>query len=222
MKHVCHDDMSGFDRLLHLPETHPDRTAVEDCPRCASRFLAFRTFLEGRDIAGADPVEAEKHLSEYVTAQAAAHLGPAPAESEGWWTRLRRVLSAPRVVMPTLVAVTLIAIGVWRWQPWVDRSLEVRSTGVPHTSAVMILSVGAAADGSVDIAWEPVESADAYAIRLLRADFTEIHRLGPVTVTTLSIAASESPDGVRYWQVVALKGGDEIAASPIREMPRLR
>lgn len=219
MSHVCRDDMSGFDRLLRLPPDAPERVEVEACPRCGARFLEFRAFLRGDDVPGANPVEAEERLSSLVDAHAPELLGQPRRDGDGWWARVRRGLSTPRVVVPALALMAIIVVGVWRWQPWVDRSLEVRSTAVERGS-ITLISVEEGDDGGVSVTWAPVPSADSYAVRLLGARFTEIRRIGPVTTTDIRIEPADLPsDKPLYWQVVALQGGDEIASSPIRELP---
>lgn len=213
MSHVCRDDMGSFDRLLRLPPDHPERAEVEACPRCGARFLEFQMFLQGADVEGADPAGAERVLSERVRVLASA-------QADGWWTRVRRSFSSPKMLVPALVAMAVIAIGVWRWQPWVDRSLEVRSTEV-SSPGVVIESTRTNPDGSVEVAWRAFPSADAYAVRVLRADLTEIRRIGPVTATTARIDDAGLPSGTKFYcQVVALQGGDRIASSPIRKLPR--
>jgi hypothetical protein len=219
VSHTCRDDMGDFDRLLQLPADHPERAEVEACPRCGSRLLEFQMFLRGDDVAGAQPADAEARLSERLGAHGASLLGRGVGARDGWWMRLRRLLASPQVAVPALVAMAVIAVGIWRWQPWVDRSLEVRST-TAEAPTVAIVSEQADSDGGLAIAFKPVPSADAYAVRLLRADFTEIRRLGPVTTASIKIDSADVPAGERvYWQVVALKSGDEIAVSPIRSFP---
>jgi hypothetical protein len=217
MKHVCSEDMKGFDQLLSLPPEDAERAAVEACPRCGSRFLAFQAFLRAQDVAGADPEEAEKRLTELVQGLTADLVGEPANGRPGFWERFRRSMVGPRVLVPAMAAALLIALGVLRWHPWVDDSPGLRSNSA-DVQTVVLLSATAVSDGALDVSWEPVALADAYAVRLLRADLTEIRRVGPIVDTSAHIdtAAARSEGGV-YWQLVALQNGDEIAASAIRE-----
>jgi hypothetical protein len=109
--------------------------------------------------------------------------------------------------------VIMIAIGVWRMQPANDRSHDVRAVG---DAATLVMLPVRQVNGALELSWEPVPSADAYEVRLLTSDFTEVRRVGPVSATTLRLSVDD--ERASYCQVVALALGDEIAASAIRRL----
>ncbi|MCI0452659.1 MAG: hypothetical protein L0Z51_09780 [Candidatus Latescibacteria bacterium] len=214
MSHTCREDMSGFDQLLKLPPGHPNRKVVEDCPRCGARFLAYRKFMLADDLSGADTKAAQRHLSAFIEAEAARSL-PQPNVSKQTAPRARFAFPQLRWVVPVAAVLVAVAIGVWRMQPGADRAPEVRA--VEDAASIELLQVQLM-NGVVDLTWEPVPTAEEYAVRLLDQSFAEIRRAGPVATTTLRVDLDPA-EGVRYCQVVALVSGDEIAVSPIRRLP---
>lgn len=214
MSHVCREDIVGFDQLLKLPATHSDRKAVEDCPRCGARLLAYQKFMLASDLSGADAKAAQKHLTAFIEAEAARSLPPPKVSKQ---TAPRGLFAFPQLrwVVPVAAVLVAVAIGVWRMQPGIDRAPEVRA--VDDATTIELLQVQLM-NGAVELTWEPVPTAEEYAVRLLDQSFAEIRRAGPTPTTTLRVDL-DSSEGVRYCQVVALQSGDEIAVSPIRRLP---
>jgi hypothetical protein len=210
MSHVCREDLTGFDRLLRLPAEHPDRKAVEDCPRCGSRLRAYQAFLRASDAPGSDPGGAQARLTAFIASTLPAALPPAREAPTG---QTRWKLPGFRWLVPVAAVVIMIAIGVWRMQPANDRSHDVRAVG---DAATLVMLPVRQVNGALELSWEPVPSADAYEVRLLTSDFTEVRRVGPVSATTLRLSVDD--ERASYCQVVALALGDEIAASAIRRL----
>lgn len=213
MKHTCRTDMKGFDRLLALPADHPERLEVDRCPRCSAALLAYDSFLQAPDIDGARPDAAESQMRAFVESHVTGSVGGA---SQPWRKRLQRLFRLS-VLAPAaaVVVVVLVAVGMWRSREPVEPVL--RDIG-PATN-IATHTPRPTSDG-FRLEWEAVPGADAYEVRLLRPDLSEAQRLGPIGTTAIDVSreALDAAGPVRFWQVVALEGGDELLRSAVEAL----
>jgi hypothetical protein len=200
-------------RILALPEDHPERVAFEQQPDSGAMLKLYQHFLEAPDMVGARTEEAELRLRELIDQQLPHAQPDTPADGPSWLERVSQFLK-PSVLAP-VAAIVAIAIGINMWQTQETPEPVLRNV---NPSDSITLSAPTATDaGGFVLAWEPVLGADTYQVRLLAADLTVLHSLDPVnnpTVTVTNVTLDETGE-VRYWQVVALQGGDELMLSPI-------
>ncbi|HET6348859.1 MAG TPA: hypothetical protein VFH88_07215 [Candidatus Krumholzibacteria bacterium] len=202
--------------LGQLPDDDPVRRHAATCPRCSARWFAYQEFVRAQSLEGADAEDADTRLARFIeTHIEAAETAPvtgSPRRGRGRWfdvSWLRLGLAA--------VVLVVVAVTVWRWQPWVPKEPLYRGETSAHFTG---LHAAAGTDGLIELTWDPVRNADAYRVTMLAQDLTEIEQLGPTPA--LSIRFDPSADGVKpawYWQVTALYQGGELLTSDPQRLP---
>lgn len=220
-----HIDPEALGGIEELPQSHPDRRHVESCARCQAARAAYRAFLEPPDrLPASERAAARARLT-------AARDSPASRRADGvktmaeagrarWWSRpaLRPIWAGSAGVI--IVAVLYFAGG--------DRlagrdAVRLRGTapedvGTAGGSAPSILEATRDRGGAFRLRWRAVPGADAYRVTLFSARLEVIARHDAGSDTSLVLPAGEVPDGAGgalYWQVAALRDGDETATSPM-------
>lgn len=203
-----------------LSEGDARRAHLTHCPRCRARLAEYESFLRfPSEVAGADVQDADRRLAEVLATEIASRARCSDASFLG---RIAARVSLPRSYRAWGVAAVVVIAGV------ITLSLLGRHSGervlrghapASGTSAVTLLAPEKMADQIV-LRWRKQSQADAYIIRLYHADLTDLARFGPIIDTVLVLHAGEvaglaPADAVLGWSVSALRGGDEIAASPI-------
>jgi hypothetical protein len=91
----------------------------------------------------------------------------------------------------------------------------------PQVDAGFLLSQPQAEGvGRWRLAWTAVEGADAYQVRFFSSDLDPLAQIEPVPVLSIGVTrdqlgADAASGNVVLWRVVALRGGDIIATSPV-------
>lgn len=199
--------------LKQLSAEDPRRRHASACPRCSSLLFAFEAFVEADAADGANPVAAEmslaRFIAEHVEEMPPVRVAGAPRPARGRWFDL----SIARVAA---VAAVAILVAVFLWQPWQSKEIVYRGEASAQFTG---LRATATADGTVELHWDAVKSADAYRVTLLAEDLSEITRLAPGA----SLSARADVRGLSgtpyYWQVTALLEGAEILTSDPQRLP---
>ncbi len=191
------------------------------CPRCRNRLHLYQEFLAGdptvpsRDSADAQARLAAvlRDLARPVRAQTSHRSGP------GLLGRVRALLLGPGLRPALAVAGLLVVVGgiaMWRES---NRSPELLR-GPGSSGSLFEVEKARQVDGGIELSWQAVEGADAYQVRLLSSELTEIRMLAPVPDTRIMIPAdslpeSSDPEGLLAYRVIALRNGDPWAESRV-------
>ncbi len=215
--HPNSDDLVELERVLSLPADHPERVKYEARPDFAALSLGFQKFVTAEDVEGAQPEAAEATLSQFVSRNMAQALGPQKQRPDNLLDRLQMIFGSwlrPAVLAPVAVlAVAFVAFGLWQPQPGNEPVLR----SIENAPTVSLSAPVFATNGNLTLSWQPVTGADAYLVRLLGADFSELQEIGPTSNTMLEISADKwsSMGTVRFWLVEALQAGDAIQRSAV-------
>jgi hypothetical protein len=209
-----------FERLLALPEGHPERVQAER----SSRFIAWKRMLEDFEsppdelTAPHELERAEAELAERVERAKARLDMPEPSRQRsdssfqrgragGWWASLRPAFALAAVAVAA-------AVGWWSFDRLHEGS-AVRSSGEDDV-AVRALST---ADG-VDLRWSAVPGATMYRLIFLGPDLTERARIDSLHDTRYELPATNLPVGLARGEptlveVTAFRPTGWIISKPI-------
>jgi hypothetical protein len=209
-----------FERLLGLPEDHPERVRVEQ----SDRFIAWKHMLEtferppdGR-MPARERAEAEANLARRVEAALARGgvAGPSrPVSPRRSW--LEAMLGG-RSLRPALaIAMVLIVAAAGWWS--VDRMRErpaVRGAGEATRFDLRATPL----DGGLELRWAAIPGARRYALVFFGSDLTEMARVDSLEESLLTLRATNRPAGLvagqsLMVQVTAFRAMDEVASKPI-------
>ena len=220
MEHV---DPEELGEIESLPESHPKRRHVEECPRCKAALAAYQAFLSPPEgLAASDRAEARTRLT---AARAAGgrvggvRAGAVTAGRRRWWAwpawRPALALSAAAVVAAVLYVSYSYRGGP---QPTSLRGghEELRGGGAPE-----ILDVARDRDDAFRLRWRAVAGADAYRVTLFAANLEVIGEYEAGADTSFSLGAggagatngSDAVGRALYVQVTALREGEEASTS---------
>jgi len=133
-----------------------------------------------------------------------------------WPWRLPAWAAAAAVVV--VIGAALFSL---RPRGFVGDTLRESPSGRPQSVEVRVRGARVEEDRIV-LEWEALPGADAYRVLVLGPDLSERSRFGPFNGTSASL-----PEGVMtgsgagrmlVWQVVAMRGGDPIARSPVETL----
>jgi hypothetical protein len=222
--------------VLDLPANDARRAHVRECPRCRSLAAAYLDFVSAAEPlpAGARPKDARKRLEADLRsaihgrpagarATDAAPVGPAGTGAARrratWWGGL-----APRPAWALVALLLLVGAGaVWMLLPREGVAPLVLRNEPPRSRSddgFVLSPPQIEATGRWRLSWSPVEGADSYQVRFFSSDLDDLAQIQPVTVLSISVTrdqlgADHAGGNVVLWRVVALRGGDAIATSPV-------
>jgi len=207
--------------LSERPESDPRWRHVRACPRCRSRLQAYGIFLS---LAQEEPSPGEEEAVAHVTPvlreqiQGAGPVARQPSPQRRAWF--------PRVLVPAFGAAAVVAGVLLLGRdllPHPSGPAAVREAPASVREAVVAAAPARAlADGTLDLRWSTVASADAYRVRILDAALQEVARLeaGSDTLLLVPIATARGwPTRAAFWQVQALSEADRIADSAPLPLP---
>ncbi|HET6348777.1 MAG TPA: hypothetical protein VFH88_06795 [Candidatus Krumholzibacteria bacterium] len=193
-----------------LPEGHPMRQHVAECPRCQSLWLSYQSFMQP-DVAGASNLDgARRSLAETIRSRAEAADAMTSSRKpvqkvSRWWLRPALVTAAAALLI--VVAVSLLRNNSPE-QPMLRGGSETQwSLQTPEVS-----------DNSMLFAWNRIPGADRYQIEIFDDALNTVFRSAALKSSTATVPRAvlgDLPSGsFLSWHVNALKGGDVISTSP--------
>jgi hypothetical protein len=200
--------------VADLPDDHPTRRHVENCPRCRNLLRSYRKFVLAEPVAGFGIDGARKKLDALIDAKVAEKR---PTTSPRSLMSLSSVLHRflrPVPLLATGAAAVLVAVAVW--QSSGPEGIRLRNKPTPQTATLAPAEVRP--DGSIALLWVAVSGADSYQVRIYGPGLTEIYRHPNVAETTVLIDRSLLPSDLPpsfdlMWRVYALEAGDIIEVS---------
>jgi hypothetical protein len=206
-------DPNEIERYFNLAPDDPERLKFEENPENAALLLLHDRFLDPQEPNGARPDEAEAFMREFIARQP---LAPDQAESRSfsWRDRLGHMFN-PRVLTP-IAAVMVVAVAITAWQSNPTQNPVLRN--LDDDRSLVVAEPEPLTGGGYTLSWQAVPDADQYVVRLLSADLNEIRRLGPMVGISMAVTEADlnKSGDVRFWQVVALRSGDEFIRSSIQ------
>jgi hypothetical protein len=222
------DTPEEIERLMALPEDHPERVAAAASPR----FEAFRRMLGEFErpsdalVSDADLASARVELARRLedagvlgpptagAATTAAPKTPRPLPRPGFFAWLTS--GGGRPAFAVAGAVLVVGFGWWATHPpWRDET--TRAIAEPGAFELVTRHEGDA----LVLSWKAVEGADGYRVVFLGPGLTEVARRDVPGATSLALRAGSLPAGVAPGsrvsiEVVALRMGSELATTPAR------
>jgi hypothetical protein len=215
--------------IAKLPAGDPRLAHLGECARCRALLALYRKSLDPGQLPPAarlDDARAvlSRRLEEGIRGTT-LHLTTSGPAAHGFWQRLTEALRGP-AMRPAWGAVVVVALIVVVWQ--VAQSPEETSSPPPLRGGGALESPVAAAPARLSnnhylLTWTPVADAESYQVVLLLPGLDELTRLDAggqtrleVDLQTLPLPA-DPPTGL-FWQVVALKSGNQIAASDMQTL----
>ena len=198
------------------------RAHVESCPRCRAQLAELRTFLEPGDVPLARVADAEAALAAAFDrdwraahpATAAPTTPLAPRVAQPSRPSIWEALFAPALRPAwSMAAVVVVAGGLWLALKPGEPSV-VRGS----VSTVVETLTPVASDGSLTLAWKPVEGADRYEVTFLDAELSELGAPVRVTEPRITLRRDSLSSGLAsgasvMWQVSAWAGDRELVHS---------
>ncbi len=236
--------VEDLEEVRSWPEDDPRREHIAGCPRCRSLLDSYALFLRGGDLPGdaaADVMDRrlQAALEREIFPERRMVTGreSRSAREMTGWEKVLDVLTGRRSpvrwrgALAVAAAITLVVVGLNALHraggPAGERIVLRQEAAEPGT--VLAATVEVAGPGEWLFRWVPVDEADGYALIFLGTDLAERSRrevLAPET--SLRVAEQElaspgaSPGSPPFWQVLALRDGDEIAHSRPQPLARSR
>jgi hypothetical protein len=202
--------------LNTLAPDAPERRHVDGCPRCRALAVAYREFVGGGDVVGADPRDAEVRLAAFIAERIEA--APERPVRAGAVTR-RRWFELPMLRVAFAAAAVVAVVAVVQWLPRSSRD-DIVLRGDPH--AILMVEVPRSLPGgTVELRWAPVANADTYQVTILTDDLVEVVRFPATNDTRMAVDPAVLPVEAGTplrWQVTALREGGVLAESVIERI----
>jgi hypothetical protein len=229
-----------LEEIGRLAGDDPRRGHLDECPRCRARWASVQAFLSPPDEpAGADLADARARLpgalrreifgeaSRGETDRRERHGRGAESGADSFVRRLR-ALRWPSLGPAFAAAVVLVvAVGIWRMldpggvedqAPLLRRDGEVREDVIVGSEAHRL------EDGRLSLSWTCTLEADSFVVLLYGSDLSELarHEAGPdpeLVLAPSALVARDEGGAPVFWRAIGLRGGDEVARSPLRSLP---
>ncbi|MBM3287242.1 MAG: hypothetical protein FJY88_07835 [Candidatus Eisenbacteria bacterium] len=224
------------------PRGEPRREHLETCPRCRAALTAYRDFMDERDRLPAEARAAEcsgrlqeileaQILGEPVTRSApdARRAGGLRAgdgrRARQWLARLFVQAWRPAWIVAAASLVLAIIFIPRALHREGERGPSMRGPDMRDPASpgqVMLVSEARVlAGGDLEFAWAPTEGVDRFDVRFFDKGMDEVARRDAGRATSLRLSAAERTEirGAHLWQVVGLRGEEEAARTPLREIP---
>lgn len=207
-------------RAIELHETDPRPAHLRECPRCRALADQFRAFAEasphGVDDSNLATAESalraafERELATSIRRERETEKGP-------WWEALFFPAWKPAL------ALAVVASTAFLWSGLGERAGEPLLRGGTTSPRIAILAADRN-EGGVDLRWQPSGEADGYEVRIYSEQLEEIARI-KTAGASLRLLPAHLPASMRganalLIRIVALKGGDQIAASGVQAIER--
>jgi hypothetical protein len=215
--------------IAKLREGDPHLRHLSECARCRALLALYRKSADPNLLPPAarlDDARAvlARRLEDGIRGATPHPISPRPAEP-GFWQSLRETLFRQRLI-PAWGAAVLAVLIIAVWQ--VGQSPEpppsppaLRGGGLSETPVAA--APERLANGLYLLAWTPVAEAESYQVVFLLPGLDELTRINAADLTRLEIdpqalpLPTDPPPGL-FWQVIALRGGNQIAASDMQTL----
>jgi hypothetical protein len=213
-------DLERLGQVMELPDEHPDRLHAKTCPRCWSLLESCQQFLQAERVPGSGIEGVRGALDAHIREDAARWTprGMPPATAPAaptvpaatWW----RFLLRP-VPMAVTGALVIAAGALWRSLTPEPSAIRQDST---ISEAFVVHPAEISADGAIHLAWNPVDGADHYQVRIYGPDLSEVYRSPNVPETSLTVNRSILPAALPAtldltWRVFAIVHSDVVGSS---------
>jgi len=217
--------------LAAVPRGDPRRAHVDRCPRCEAALHSYRDFVDPGELppeANAEQAsrKLEATLQREILAEDAAPQavrGRATGHAPGGWMRRLRW----PVLAPALVGAAALVLVVLTGQ---NESLTGGGGGLrggqaasaSETAEPISARVQALRGAELLLEWDLPAAADQSVIVFFAGDLSELDRQTVAAGQSLRLpveserAAPLAP--ARYWRVIAISDGEEIARSALKEL----
>ncbi len=212
-----------LDDLLTLSEDDPRREHLHSCSACRSLLASYRTYLDPVELPpAARKDEARDSMRRFIEEQIGGRAGNPKNREPFSLSRLLDSLRGPALV-PALVLIAALAVVTILWSTREAMRPErlsgiVRDLPVDENAGGLMNPVAIFSGDTIELGWRAVEGADSYRVEILSTDLTPEREIE--AGDELAARLEPSADGeARFWRVIALRNGDEIARSRLLALP---
>jgi len=213
MTHTECIPVEALGTIATLPADDPRRRHAETCPRCRARLALFREFdSPSAPPAGARIDEADSALAAAIERELALP-APLPFPARAARPRPARGLGASLRPLWAAAAALILVAGAWVLlrppAPAVMRG--------PVSRAELPVATHRGVD-RLTLSWRAVPGASRYVVRFYATDLSDLASVDAGRADHLELRRGALPrplaGGAKVlWQVMALAGGDRLAAS---------
>lgn len=225
-------EVEELGEILQLNAADPRRLHIDACPRCQSRLLVYREFVEDSTVPeGARLQDAAARLGRAFQGEVAPPRSARLPKSRSTLSRLMDSLWAP-ALKPAWVGAGVLVMAFVAYTGyqayWNSKAPDVLRGAGPggsmRSGSVVLRPARVGPDGTITLSWGSVTGADTYRVRLLSSALADLATFGPLPDTSLAVAAEHLPRGLPAgtlvgWQVEALASGEVLATSPTGTLP---
>ena len=208
-----------MERLLALPEDHPDRRRAE----ASGQLEAWRRTLLAFETPVLEPPDGFHALDRRLAERLEKALPPASDEAPNRGADRARAARLPAqsswwalVLRPAFtVAVLVLVAGAW-WLTERARTPHLRAS--QDATPAIELAVPGTGHGELRLSWNPVAGADAYRLEFYGPKLELLARVETRGETTLTLRGTALPAGLEsgsevMLEVTALRNGLSLASS---------
>jgi hypothetical protein len=222
-----------FERLLALPEDHPDRRRVEATAEFEAMRRMHDEFERPSDtLLSSDQLEAaSRELSRRVAVGGGAVDRPpvasggearrASTQRRSFASRVLELLRTPASRAGLALACGVVVVVALWWSE--HRGQQPNALRGAREDGAFEVTLILERRDAVELRWARVAAADAYRVVFLGADLGETAHVDVADVTRIELRRSELPAGIAAgtrvsFEVVALRRGVTIATTPARSV----
>lgn len=218
--------VEDLDTLLDLSSGDPRLRHLNTCSACRTLLASYQQFLNNEaPPANSRPEEAHRDLSSFLK-NWVSEVEMAQVDRP-FLSSLVDFLRGP-VMVPAL-ALTLLLIATTFFLTTRDGESPKAVSGVlrggpDSESTAIIVEAKVMAHDGIRLAWQPVTDAVNYKVFLLGEDLGELIEIDALSANHYDFNSnallSETGSNARFWRVIAISGGEEIARSELLALPR--
>ena len=227
----CRAGLMAFAAFID-PFDVPEEAGLEEADACLGAILEAGT--AGR-LKPHRP-DGDGKLVEARPGPRAFPASPSPDRSTGrfategrWLDRFSLIFGRPALRPVWVVVIVFLAVWGGRESGWIHRpagdAIDLRGESGAVGVSMETFEPSRSADGSVVVSWRAVPEADRYSIVLFDVALRETARIAAGGELSLRVDRGlllpSAGTGPLFWSVIADRGGDEIARSEIRALPRM-
>lgn len=200
---------------------------LDACPRCRALLASCRTFLDPTDPPeGSDITDASRRLAlpallgwegrRSAEGRSADSVSSAKASARRSRWRFDMPWLRPIYAVAAILLVAFVAREIVPGMGRQDPSRVLRGHA-PAAASVELLAPRADMQGSIVLEWHEVSGAESYDMIVYRQDLSVVKRMKIAKATSVTLTSDDvtalGAAHAAYWQVIATKGGEELARS---------